>query len=97
MLAAQVGRPAREVADALVREIRQDRLVSKVEVAGAGFINMYLSHAWLHEVLAEVLEKGSSYGAGESLGQRVQVEFVSANPVGPLHVGTARNAVLGDS
>jgi arginyl-tRNA synthetase len=97
VIAAQLHLAPRVVAEALVAQIRQDQLVAKVEVAGAGFINLFLSHAWLHETLAEILEKGGSYGRGDPLGQRVQVEFVSANPVGPLHVGTARNAVLGDA
>src|SRR5207245_7642064 len=67
------------------------------EVAGPGFINLFLDPAWLHDVLRAILALGSNFGRGEPSAQRVQVEFVSANPTGPLHVGTARNAALGDS
>ncbi|HEX9235108.1 MAG TPA: arginine--tRNA ligase, partial [Actinomycetota bacterium] len=63
-----------------------------------GFINFFLATGWLHQILADILRSGPRYGRrGEPLGQRVQVELVSANPTGPLHVGTARNAALGDS
>ena len=97
VLAPRVGRPPRAVAEVLAARVPLDDLVLKVEVAGPGFINLFLSNRWLHDLLADVLERGSSYGRSDPNGQRVQVEFVSANPTGPLHVGTARNAALGDS
>ena len=97
VLAAQVGKPPRSVAEVLVQHLQTGDTVIKVEVAGPGFINLFISHAWLYETLEQILGEGPGYGRGEKSGERVQVEFVSANPVGPLHVGTARNAVLGDA
>jgi arginyl-tRNA synthetase len=87
----------RAIADAIVAEMPQTDLITKIEVAGPGFINFFLANRWLQDVLEEILELGPAYGRAEPLGKRVQVEFVSANPTGPLHVGTARNAALGDS
>ena len=75
------------------------RHLDRVEVAGPGFLNFHLAHTWLYQVLAEALEQGTadfarhSFGSGESL----IVEFVSANPTGPLHAGHARGAVFGDT
>jgi arginyl-tRNA synthetase len=97
VMAPRAGRPPRAVAEAIAAHIRIDDLIQKVEVAGPGFINLFLSYRWLHDLLAEILERGPGYGRAEPIGQRVQVEFVSANPTGPLHVGHARNAALGDS
>ena len=97
VLAPTVKRPPREVADILVRHLREDPLVERVEVAGPGFINLFLGPAWLHDALRDVLEQGADYGRSDVLsGTRAQVEFVSANPTGPLHIGHARNAALGD-
>jgi arginyl-tRNA synthetase len=97
VLATQVGRPPRAVAETVATRIPIDGLVQRVEVAGPGFINLFLTDRWLHELLAEILERGPNFAREEPNGKRVQVEFVSANPTGPLHVGTARNAALGDS
>jgi arginyl-tRNA synthetase len=97
VLAPRAARPPREVAEAIVARVHTDDVVQKVEVAGPGFINLFLGHSWLHQTLAEILEQGTAFGRGPVRGERVQVEFVSANPTGPLHVGTARNAALGDS
>ncbi|HYT80291.1 MAG TPA: arginine--tRNA ligase [Actinomycetota bacterium] len=97
MLAPRVGRKPREVAESVAARVPTDDLVLRVEVAGPGFINLFLSDRWLHDLLPEILERGPDYGRGQPNGKRVQVEFVSANPTGPLHVGTARNAALGDS
>jgi arginyl-tRNA synthetase len=98
VVAPRLGRPPREVAQAIAAQVAVDgRLITRVEVAGPGFINLFLGHAWLHDVLREILESGSKFGRGEPRGEGVQVEYVSANPTGPLHVGTARNAALGDS
>jgi arginyl-tRNA synthetase len=97
VLAPRVGRPPRAVAETVAALIPKDDLVRRVEVAGPGFINLFLSDRWLHDLLSEILERGPDFGRKEPNGQRVQVEFVSANPTGPLHVGTARNAALGDS
>jgi arginyl-tRNA synthetase len=97
VLAGRAGRSPREVAEAVASRIPTDGVIKKVEVAGPGFINLFLGHGWLHEALAGILEQGAGYGRGSPRGERVQVEYVSANPTGPLHVGTARNAALGDS
>jgi arginyl-tRNA synthetase len=87
----------RQIAAIVVKNLPDADFVSEAEVAGAGFINFRVRHEWLYDVLRRVAQEGDSYGRGEPTGARVQVEFVSANPTGPLHVGTARNAVLGDS
>jgi arginyl-tRNA synthetase len=97
-LGASAGRNPREVADVVVRHLPPNDVVAKSEVAGPGFINLFLSHTWLYGVLGEVERLGEAYGRSDvGEGQRVQVEFVSANPTGPLHVGSGRNAALGDS
>src|SRR5438105_4588250 len=97
VLASRAGKQPRQVAEAIVRHLDASGSIRKVDVAGPGFINLFLDPGWLHDVLREILERGPAYGRGEPKGQRVQVEYVSANPTGPLHVGTARNAALGDS
>ena len=97
VLAPKAGRPARDVAEAIAARLSAKGAVEKVQVAGPGFINLFLGHGWLHQVLEQILEQGDAYGRASPGGQRVQVEFVSANPTGPLHVGTARNAALGDA
>ena len=73
-------------------------LVDKIEVAGPGFINFFLGSGWFASAASDVLEQGDSYGA-VNLGnnKRVQVEFVSSNPTGPLHIGHGRGAAVGDS
>lgn len=96
-LASAAGRHPREVAQTIVDRLPGSDFVSSVEVAGPGFINFHVAHGWLFDVLRDVIAKGDGYGRAEASGLSVQVEFVSANPTGPLHVGTARNAVLGDA
>ncbi|MDP8957505.1 MAG: arginine--tRNA ligase [Actinomycetota bacterium] len=98
VLAPRTGRPPRDVAQALAERLQKNPAFQKVDVAGPGFINLFLGNTWLHDVLSEILEKAAAFGrkAGKR-GKRFQVEFVSANPTGPLHVGTARNAAIGDS
>ena len=101
-LAKQLGRPSRELAAAIADALRAlpaaARWIEAVEVAGPGFLNLRLSNAFKQQVLTEVLQAGAAFGAGIEGGrQRVVVEFVSANPTGPLHVGHARQAALGDT
>jgi arginyl-tRNA synthetase len=100
-LALVLARPSekspRAVAEAIVAHMDSPGLIERVEVAGPGFINLFLGHGWLHDVLSQALREGPEFGRGERGRGRVQVEYVSANPTGPLHVGTARNAALGDS
>lgn len=96
-LARRVGHPPREVAEVLAARLPADPLLARVEVAGPGFLNLFLTDAWLHEALRDAARLGPGYGRAERTGRRVQVEFVSANPTGPLHIGHARNAVIGDA
>lgn len=98
VLAKDAGRKPRELADALAEALRKDALVEKVDVAGPGFINLTLkSHVW-GDALRAVLAAGKEYGRGSiGAGQKVNVEYVSANPTGPMHVGHGRGAVFGDA
>ncbi|MEF8700995.1 MAG: arginine--tRNA ligase [Candidatus Accumulibacter sp. UW26] len=101
-LAMQLARPLkrnpRQLAQLLVSELPYSSLLEQAEVAGAGFINFRLSAAAKLAVVGEVLREGSTFGRSNSGGGRkVLVEFVSANPTGPLHVGHGRGAAYGDS
>lgn len=99
LLAAKEKRPAREAAQLILAHLNLlGTWVEKVEVAGPGFINFYLDPAWLYEVLPLVEARDAYYGyVPLEKGTKVQVEFVSANPTGLLHMGNARGAALGDS
>jgi len=97
VLAPRVERKPREVAEAIVAAFPATELVTSLEIAGPGFLNFRVHHGWMFEALTEIREQGERFGHLEPNGKSVQVEYVSANPVGPLHVGTARNAVLGDA
>jgi arginyl-tRNA synthetase len=95
-----VGMPARDVAAKLVTELERERPagLERVEIAGPGFLNLFLSPTWLHDVLRSVVAQGESYGHRRTLaGQRINLEFVSANPTGPLHAGGARWVAVGDA
>jgi arginyl-tRNA synthetase len=95
-LAKAAQRKPRELAQAIVDALPKNELVSKVEIAGPGFINFHLAPASCHRELERVLDAGAAYGRGTAgAGQRVIVEFVSANPTGPLHVGHGRHAAFG--
>jgi arginyl-tRNA synthetase len=98
-LAKTLGRPPREVATAVQEALVLDpAVVRKVEVAGPGYLNFFVAPAWWQDVIPAVLAAGPSYGHADlGRGERVQVEFVSANPTGPLHVGHGRGAALGDA
>lgn len=98
LLARQVGRNPRELAKAIVDTLPSSRHVEKVEIAGPGFINFFISSACLYGSLRRVLELGDAYGrAPAESREQVTVEFVSANPNGPLHVGHGRGAAYGAS
>ena len=97
VVASEAGRPPREVAELIVRHLPPSPLIRSAEVAGPGFINLRLTTDSLTSVLRAIAERGDAFGRAEPTGRRVQVEFVSANPTGPLHIGHARNAALGDS
>ena len=99
MRSAKLARRApRAIADALVAHLPADPAIEKVEVAGPGFINFYLSVAEKNDVFRRVRAEGPDFARSNvGQGQKIQVEFVSANPVGPMHVGHGRWAALGDS
>ncbi|MBU1228348.1 MAG: arginine--tRNA ligase [Proteobacteria bacterium] len=99
LLAGAAGMKPRELAEALAADLRTraDQL-ERVEVAGPGFLNVTFAPGFWHGILADVQAAGAAYGASDlGRGQRVQVEYVSANPTGPLHIGHGRGAALGDS
>jgi arginyl-tRNA synthetase len=100
MTMARVQKMApRKIAEIILAHIQDpDGVVEKTEIAGPGFINFYLKPAAWHPVVREVREKGDGYGSQNlGRGEKVQVEFVSSNPTGPLHVGHGRGAAVGDS
>jgi arginyl-tRNA synthetase len=99
-LARTLRRPPREIADRLVDALRQQpavqRWVESAEIAGPGYVNLRLRDAARQQVVVEILDAGADFGCLPAHGRRLMVEFVSANPTGPLHVGHGRNAALGD-
>ncbi len=99
ILASAVKKPPRQVAEIIVRNLPAGAgFVEKTEVAGPGFINFRLNQRWLYSVVTEIFERKSDYGRTErGKGQRIQIEFVSANPVGPMTVVQARAGVIGDT
>ncbi|HEV7585430.1 MAG TPA: arginine--tRNA ligase, partial [Solirubrobacteraceae bacterium] len=100
VLAPSLGAPPREVAERLGAAL-QERLggsLDRFEVAGPGFLNLFVSDAWLLGALGGALDAGEAFGGGGATAcERILVEFVSANPTGPMHVGHARNAAYGDA
>lgn len=100
-LAKPLKRNPREVAGALIEAFMADpraqRWVDAVDIAGPGFINLKLKAAAKQAVVAEILAAGDTFGCAPANGRRVMVEFVSANPTGPLHTGHTRQACLGDA
>jgi arginyl-tRNA synthetase len=98
VLAKAAGRKPRELAERIAPLLASDPFVDKVEIAGPGFINLTLAHAFWPSVLRMVLEQGESYGRSAiGKGEAVNIEYVSANPTGPMHVGHTRGAVFGDA
>jgi arginyl-tRNA synthetase len=97
VLAKDAGRKPRELAEAIAEKLRADALVAKVDVAGPGFINLTLKPAAWIEALRGAVQLGGQYGTSDSGGVAVNVEYVSANPTGPMHVGHCRGAVFGDA
>jgi len=98
LLAPGLGEPPRAVAEKLGDRLgeRLAGTVERVEIAGPGFLNLFMADAWYLETLAELLEAGDDYGAGSG-GEYVNLEFVSANPTGPITIASARHAAYGDS
>lgn len=88
----------RKIAEAIVGGIDLPELIDHIDIAGPGFINFYLVSNWLHAILPAIQEEDGDYGKSNAgQGERVQVEFVSANPTGLLHMGNARGGALGDT
>jgi arginyl-tRNA synthetase len=97
-LAGARRRPPRELAAELAEEAGRLPGVERTEIAGPGFVNLFLEDAWFSATLAAILEAGAAFGGGwASPAQRIQVEMVSANPTGPITVASARNGAYGDS
>jgi len=98
VLARAAKRAPRQIADLVVKNFPPMPEVERLEVAGPGFINVFLAPSWCAAALSEILAAGSEYGRGESqAGQRIRLEFVSANPTGPLVIVNARAAAIGDA
>ncbi|SFD73128.1 arginyl-tRNA synthetase [Sulfitobacter brevis] len=98
VLAKPAGMKPREIADALARQLMQDPRITAADVAGPGFLNLRLAPVVWQEIAQVVLNEGTDFGrATLGQGKKVNVEYVSANPTGPLHVGHTRGAVFGDA
>src|SRR5438034_7053847 len=98
VLARAAKRAPKQIADLIVKNFPPMPEVERLEVAGPGFINVFLTPAWCAGALREILAAGAEYGRGESqAGQRIRLEFVSANPTGPLVIVNARAATIGDA
>lgn len=91
-------RPPRAIADAIISHLNlEGSHFERAEAAGPGFINLFVSERWFADVVARVLSEGDSYGRTDyGEGKKVMVEFVSANPTGPMHMGNARGGAIGD-
>ncbi len=98
VLAKEAGKKPRDLAEAIAERLRADPLIEKADVAGPGFINMTLKPAAWIDALRTAIERGANYGRSHiGAGEPVNVEYVSANPTGPMHVGHCRGAVFGDA
>jgi arginyl-tRNA synthetase len=96
-LAKPAGKNPRELAALICEALPKSSILERTEIAGPGFINFYLSSDSSTAIIQQILEQGPSFGtSNDGQGRRVQVEFVSANPTGPLHVGHGRGAAVGD-
>ncbi len=97
MLAKPLRQNPRAIAESLIKALPASEFVSRVEIAGAGFINFYLSFKAQHAVIRQIQQEGEHFGHHQTgAGRKLQIEFVSANPTGPLHVGHGRGAAVGD-
>jgi arginyl-tRNA synthetase len=98
VLAKGAGMKPRDIAEKLAAKMKTLPDVESVDVAGAGFLNMRFAAGFWHGVVRAILEEGSAYGRADlGRGERINVEYVSANPTGPMHVGHCRGAVFGDA
>ena len=97
-LARAARRGPRQVAELIAKHFPALPEIERIEIAGPGFLNVFLSPAWCAAALREILEAGDAYGRGDAeRGRRIRLEFVSANPTGPLVIVNARAAAVGDS
>ncbi|MEE8185208.1 MAG: arginine--tRNA ligase [Thermodesulfobacteriota bacterium] len=98
IIASKENIPPRRVADIIAGAIETGDIVRKVEVAGPGFINLFMNKIYWIRILRDAVSKGEMYGKTDTgKGKKVLIEFISANPTGPLHIGHARGAVFGDT
>ncbi len=99
LLAKKIRKNPREVAGEILKHLKYDEnLISKVEIAGAGFINFFFNSEYFTKIISQILEQKENFGKSNKYkGKKANVEFVSANPTGPLTVGHGRNAVVGDT
>ena len=98
VLAKPAGLKPRDIAEALAAQLSGDPRIESAEVAGPGFLNLRLANGVWHAVLRDALQQGADFGRSTlGAGKSVNVEYVSANPTGPLHVGHTRGAVFGDA
>ena len=96
MLAKQAGKPPREVAQLIIEAMVKDSRIEKIEIAGPGFINFFLAQESTLGIVNDILTAGDTFGQSDAANhEKVQIEFVSANPTGPLHVGHGRGAAYG--
>lgn len=97
-LSGRVTIPPRQLAERVLERLPDSERIARTEIAGPGFINFFLSHGWLYETLEAIAKEKEEFGrsnTGEGIG--LQVEFGSANPTGPIHVGNARGIIIGDA
>ncbi|MFY9289745.1 MAG: arginine--tRNA ligase [Methylorubrum rhodinum] len=97
VLAKEARQNPKALGEALAQELRADPRIVEASVAGPGFINLRLDPAVFHEVIRAALSEGENFGRGNMPGGKVNIEYVSANPTGPMHVGHGRGAVFGDA
>ncbi len=98
LMASSEGRKPRDIAEDILSHLGAHEMIEKCEVAGPGFINFFLKESFWHKRLAYIIKAASEFGRVEAgKGKKVQVEFVSANPTGPLHIGHGRGAAVGAS
>src|SRR5947209_1700670 len=97
VLAKEARKNPRELAQAIVGYLEGDQTIEKISIAGPGFINLTLSSGVWAQELRRAIQAGPDYGRGAARGELVNVEYVSANPTGPMHVGHGRGAVFGDA
>jgi arginyl-tRNA synthetase len=98
MLAKQAGKPPRDLAQLIISALPENEQIAKAEIAGPGFINFYLVEGAAQSIVQTIIEQGKNFGRSDiGKGKKILMEFVSANPTGPLHVGHGRGAAFGAS